>query len=51
MRDAGFDVGTATVDVSSRESVHALVETATTLGGRRNPPLERLGQASLASSP
>ena len=32
MRDAGFDVSTATVDVSSRESVHALVETATGLG-------------------
>ena len=32
MRDAGFDVSTATVDVSSRESVHALVETATALG-------------------
>ena len=32
MRDAGFDVGTATVDVSSRESVHALVETATSFG-------------------
>ena len=32
MRDAGFDVTTATVDVSSRESVHALVETATALG-------------------
>src|SRR3954462_3949734 len=32
MRNAGFDVSTATVDVSSRESVHALVETATTLG-------------------
>jgi NAD(P)-dependent dehydrogenase (short-subunit alcohol dehydrogenase family) len=32
MRDAGFDVSTATVDVSSRESVHALVETATTFG-------------------
>jgi len=30
--DAGYDVSTATVDVSSRESVHALVETATTLG-------------------
>ena len=27
MANAGFDVGTATVDVSSRESVHALVET------------------------
>jgi NAD(P)-dependent dehydrogenase (short-subunit alcohol dehydrogenase family) len=30
--DAGFDVSTATVDVSSRESVHRLVETATALG-------------------
>jgi NAD(P)-dependent dehydrogenase (short-subunit alcohol dehydrogenase family) len=32
MRNAGFDVTTATVDVSSRESVHALVEIATTFG-------------------
>ena len=32
LRDAGFDVSTETVDVSSRESVHALVETATKLG-------------------
>ena len=30
--DAGFEVSTATVDVSSRESVHALVETATAIG-------------------
>lgn len=30
--DAGFTVSTATVDVSSRASVHALVETATKLG-------------------
>ena len=30
--DAGFNVTTATVDVSSRPSVHALVETATQLG-------------------
>jgi NADP-dependent 3-hydroxy acid dehydrogenase YdfG len=30
--DAGFSVTTATVDVSSRTSVHALVETATKLG-------------------
>ena len=30
--DAGFDVSTATVDVSSRESVHALVEKATAIG-------------------
>jgi NAD(P)-dependent dehydrogenase (short-subunit alcohol dehydrogenase family) len=32
MRDAGFDVSTATVDVSSRASVHALVEQAQALG-------------------
>jgi len=32
LNDAGFKVSTATVDVSSRESVHALVETATALG-------------------
>jgi NAD(P)-dependent dehydrogenase (short-subunit alcohol dehydrogenase family) len=32
MRDAGFDVSTATVNVSSRESVQALVETVTALG-------------------
>lgn len=31
--DAGFKVSTAIVDVSSRESVHALVETATAIGG------------------
>jgi NAD(P)-dependent dehydrogenase (short-subunit alcohol dehydrogenase family) len=30
--DAGFEVSTATVDVSSRTSVHALVETATAIG-------------------
>jgi NAD(P)-dependent dehydrogenase (short-subunit alcohol dehydrogenase family) len=30
--DAGFEVSIATVDVSSRESVHALVETATAIG-------------------
>jgi NAD(P)-dependent dehydrogenase (short-subunit alcohol dehydrogenase family) len=30
--DAGFDVGTATVDVSSRESVHALAESAAARG-------------------
>ena len=29
---AGFEVSTALVDVSSRESVHALVETATAIG-------------------
>ena len=32
LNDAGFEVSIATVDVSSRESVHALVQTATTLG-------------------
>ncbi len=32
MLDAGFDVSTATVDVSSRQSVHALVETAAGFG-------------------
>src|SRR5215213_10037360 len=30
--NAGFEVNTAIVDVSSRESVHALVQTATALG-------------------
>jgi NAD(P)-dependent dehydrogenase (short-subunit alcohol dehydrogenase family) len=32
LNDAGFDVTTATVDVSSRASVHALVEAATAIG-------------------
>ena len=32
MADAGFEVSTATVHVSSRESIHALVETATAFG-------------------
>ena len=32
LRDAGFEVSTATVDVSSRKSVHALVETASAIG-------------------
>jgi NAD(P)-dependent dehydrogenase (short-subunit alcohol dehydrogenase family) len=32
LSDAGFDVSTTTVDVSSRASVHALVQTATALG-------------------
>jgi methylmalonyl-CoA mutase cobalamin-binding subunit len=31
-RDAGFDVTTATVGVSDRESVHALAETAASIG-------------------
>lgn len=32
LSDAGFEVSTATVDVSSRKSVHALVQTATAIG-------------------
>jgi NAD(P)-dependent dehydrogenase (short-subunit alcohol dehydrogenase family) len=32
MGNAGYDVSVATVDVSSRDAVHALVETATRLG-------------------
>ena len=32
LANAGFDVSTTTVDVSSRESVHALAETAAALG-------------------
>ena len=32
LSDAGFEVSTATVDVSSRQSVHALVEKATAIG-------------------
>jgi NAD(P)-dependent dehydrogenase (short-subunit alcohol dehydrogenase family) len=32
LANAGFDVSTATVDASSRESVHALAETAAALG-------------------
>lgn len=32
MANAGYEVSVATVDVSSRAAVHALVETATSLG-------------------
>src|SRR5450631_3140494 len=32
LSEAGFEVSTATVDVSSRESVHALVAIATAIG-------------------
>lgn len=32
LQDAGYEVSVATVDVSSRETVHALVEKATRLG-------------------
>ncbi|HTP41359.1 MAG TPA: SDR family oxidoreductase, partial [Nitrospiria bacterium] len=32
LSEAGFEVSTAIVDVSTRESVHALVETAASLG-------------------
>ena len=41
LRDAGFEVSTATVDVSSRASLQALVETATGLArspGSSTPP-------------
>jgi len=50
LSDAGFEVSTTTLDVSSRKSVHALVEMATVLGDvtgsstplgsllRRHPP-------------
>ncbi len=39
LSEAGFEVSTAIVDVSSRKSVHALVETATAIGtmGSRRP--------------
>jgi NAD(P)-dependent dehydrogenase (short-subunit alcohol dehydrogenase family) len=33
LNDAGFEVSTAFVDISSRESVHSLVEKATSIGG------------------
>jgi NAD(P)-dependent dehydrogenase (short-subunit alcohol dehydrogenase family) len=33
LNDAGFEVSTVTVDVSSRQSVRGLVQTATGLGG------------------
>jgi NAD(P)-dependent dehydrogenase (short-subunit alcohol dehydrogenase family) len=32
MMDAGFEVSTAIVDISSRESIHALIQKATTIG-------------------
>jgi NAD(P)-dependent dehydrogenase (short-subunit alcohol dehydrogenase family) len=32
LSEAGFEVSTATMDVSSRQSVHELVETATAVG-------------------
>src|SRR5512141_2601820 len=32
LANAGFEVSTATIDVSSRPSVHALVETAAAIG-------------------
>jgi NAD(P)-dependent dehydrogenase (short-subunit alcohol dehydrogenase family) len=33
LSEAGFEISTAIVDISSRESVHALIETATAIGG------------------
>jgi hypothetical protein len=49
---AGFEVSTATVDVSSRESVHALVETATALGDvtRSHPRRRRLPQPGITGN-
>jgi NAD(P)-dependent dehydrogenase (short-subunit alcohol dehydrogenase family) len=44
LRDAGFEATTASVDVASRASVHALVQTATGLGpvtGSFTPPVSR----------
>lgn len=38
LSDAGFDVSTATVDVSSRPSVHDLVEAAGARGRRLSTP-------------
>jgi NAD(P)-dependent dehydrogenase (short-subunit alcohol dehydrogenase family) len=56
LSNAGFEVSTATVDVSSRESVHALVQTATALGevtgvihAAGSPPARRRRKQSFRS--
>ena len=52
LSDAGFEVSTAIVDVSSRASVHALVETATEIGdvpASSMPPVFLPSQASPAT--
>jgi NAD(P)-dependent dehydrogenase (short-subunit alcohol dehydrogenase family) len=58
LANAGFDASTATVDVSSRESVHALAETAAALGdiiasqsGHRLGALSAEQDAALAMTP
>jgi NAD(P)-dependent dehydrogenase (short-subunit alcohol dehydrogenase family) len=43
LNEAGFDVSTTTVDISSRESVHALVELAASLGTVTALILEEFG--------
>ena len=61
LADAGFDVGTATVDVSSRASVQSLVRSATELGdvigliqaagSRRRRRRSRLSSRSISTAP
>src|SRR4051812_41849826 len=50
MSNAGYEASVATVDVSSREAVHALVEKATGIGGSRWPHPRRrsVSQSSVA---
>ena len=50
-RDAGFDVSTATVDVSSRASVQALVATATGSGRRSPVSIHAAGVSPTQASP
>ena len=49
MRDAGFDVTTAAVDVAKRQTVRTLVEQATALGGVTGL-IDRTSQHALARS-
>jgi NAD(P)-dependent dehydrogenase (short-subunit alcohol dehydrogenase family) len=61
LSNAGFEVRTATVDISSRDSVQALVETATTIGDvtgvihaagfRRRRPRPRRSSRSISMVP
>ena len=50
LSNAGFEVSTATVDVSSRESVHALVQTATA-GGDITGVIHAAGVSPSQASP
>jgi hypothetical protein len=50
LKGAGFEVRTATVDVSSRESVQALVQTATALG-EVTEVIHTAGVSSMQASP